>query len=147
MTERIQKLVELTLTGKTYAYPTKTEFDEADLLLPRAEMESKRIAEYILNQKPVLSEYSTMTGFFKFDGSVVGDAFQRSGHKATQKALSLFYKKNIDNLSTMEWQHATADYAKVLSRGVRGILEDIDASLAVHQSEDEILYLNALKQR
>ena len=27
MTERIQKLADLTLTGKTYAYPTKTEFD------------------------------------------------------------------------------------------------------------------------
>ena len=146
MNERIQKLVELTLTGKTYTYPTKTEFDDADLLLPRAEMESKRLVEYILNQKPVLTEYSTMTGFFKFDNSVVGDAFQRAGHKATQKTLSLFYKRRIDNLSTMEWQHATADYAKVLTRGIRGILADIDQSLAVHQKEEEIAYLNALKR-
>ena len=50
MTERIKKLTELTLSGQMYADTVKTTYDEADLLLPRQQMESKRVCEYILNQ-------------------------------------------------------------------------------------------------
>ncbi len=119
-----------------YANSVKTAYDEADLLLPRQQMESKRICEYILNQDPKLTEYSCMTGFFNFDGSVVGDAFRRGGHKGFQEATNLFYVKPIDNLSTMEWQHATADYLKILSKGIGGIISDIDLSLKKHQEEE-----------
>ena len=94
MTERIKKLTELTLSGQMYADTVKTTYDEADLLLPRQQTESKRICEYILNQEPKLTEYSCMTGFFNFDGSVVGDAFRRGGHKATQEALFKSQKEN-----------------------------------------------------
>ena len=146
MTERIKKLTNLTMSGKMYVNTVKTEFDEADLLLPREEMESKRICEYILNQEPMLTEYSCFTGFFNFDGSVVGDAFRRGGHKATQEAFKLFYLTPIDNLSTMEWQHATADYTKILNKGIRGIIDDIDESLAVHTNPDETKFLLALKR-
>ena len=74
MNERIRKLAELTLNGKMYAHPTKTEYDSEDLFLSRQQMESKRLCEYILNQQPILTEYSKMTGFFNCDGTVVGDA-------------------------------------------------------------------------
>ena len=137
MTERIKKLNELTLSGQMYANTVKTTYDEADLLLPRQQMESKRICEYILNQEPKLTEYSCLTGFFNFDGSVVGDAFRRGGHEATQEAFKLFYLKPIDNLSTMEWQHATADYTKILNKGISGIIADIDESLIIHDDPGE----------
>ena len=104
MNERIARLTELTLAGKMFAEPTKTEYDAADLLLPKLEMQSKRICEYILNQEPMLTEYSLMTGFFNFDASVVGDAFRRYGYPGTRKANTLFYRKITDGLSTMEWQ-------------------------------------------
>lgn len=146
MTERIKNLTDLTLKGEMYAVPTKTEFDENDRFLSKEERESKRICEYILNQEPILTPYSKMTGFFHFDGSVVGDAFRRSGHPETQKALSLFYCKPIDNLSTFEWQHATADYAKILKKGIRGLIDEIDASLAVHEKEEERAFLFALRR-
>ncbi len=146
MTERIKKLTELTLAGEMYAESTKTTYDEADLLLPRQEMESKRICEFILNQEPKLTEYSMMTGFFNFDSSVVGDAFRRIGHKNTSKCLDLFYLRPVDNLSTMEWQHATADYSKILNKGIRGIIGDIDESLKVHTATEEIEFLQALKR-
>ena len=146
MTERIKKLTELTLSGQMYADTVKTTYDEADLLLPRQQMESKRICEYILNQEPKLTEYSCLTGFFNFDGSVVGDAFRRGGHKATQEAFKLFYLKPIDNLSTMEWQHATADYTKVLNKGIRGIIDDIDESLKKHNDPEQVEFLLALKR-
>lgn len=145
MTERIKKLTELTLSGQMYADTVKTTYDEADLLLPRQQMESKRICEYILNQEPKLTEYSCLTGFFNFDGSVVGDAFRRGGHKATQEAFNLFYLKPIDNLSTMEWQHATADYTKVLNKGISGIIADIDESLIIHDDPEQVEFLLALK--
>lgn len=146
MNERIKKLVELTLSGKMYVDTVKTAYDEADLRLPREQMESKRIAEYILNQEPKLTEYSCFTGFFNFDGSVVGDAFRRSGHGGTQEAFRLFYLKPIDNLSTMEWQHATADYTKILRKGVGGIIGDIDESLKKHDAPEQVEFLLALRR-
>ena len=145
MKNRISKLTELTLKGEMYAHPTGTEYDREDLFLSRQQMESKRLCEYILNQEPMLTEYSKMTGFFNCDGSIVGDAFRRGGHKNTAEIMSRFYLKSIDNLSTMEWQHATADYQKVLDKGIRGIIEEIENSLEKHNDIEEVEFLNALK--
>lgn len=145
MNERIRKLTELTLKGEMYAQPTKTEYDREDLFLSRQQMKSKRLCEFILNQEPVLTEYSKMTGFFNCDGSVVGDAFRRMGHKAFNEMRKDFFLKAIDNLSTFEWQHATADYQKVLNKGIGGIIDEINASLTVHTDPKQIDYLNALK--
>ena len=146
MNERIEKLTELTLAGKMYATAVKTTFDEADMLLEREERESKRICEYILNQEPKLTEYSALTGFWSFDGSVVGDAFRRGGHKATEQAFGEFFLKPVDNLSTMEWQHATADYANILKKGILGIIADIEKSLETHDAPEEKAFLLALKR-
>ena len=145
MNERIYQLTKLTLAGEMYAHPKATEFDREDLFLPRQQRESKRLCEFILNQEPVLTPYSKMTGFFNCDSSVVGDAFRRMGHKAFETLRKSFYLKPVDNLSTFEWQHATADYRKVLTKGLKGILEEIDASLAVHSDPEEIEFLHALK--
>lgn len=145
MNKRIVELTKLTLEGKMYASPNKTEYDREDLFLSRQEMESKRLCEFILNQEPVLTEYSKMTGFFNCDGSVVGDAFRRMGHKYTGEIMGQFYLKSVENLSTMEWQHATADYKKVLEKGIKGIIEEIDDSLKVHTEPEEIEFLTALK--
>ena len=145
MNERIRKLTELTLKGEMYAHPTKTEYDREDLFLSRQQRESKQLCRFILNQQPVLTEYSKMTGFFNCDSSVVGDAFRRKGHKAFQKLKEDFYLKAIENLSTFEWQHATADYQKVLDKGIKGIIEEMDESLKIHTETEEAEFLNALK--
>ena len=94
---------------------------------------------------PKTRKNQKMTGFFRFDNSVVGDAFTRVGHIETQKAYCDFYLKPIDNISTMESQHATADYKKVLAKGIKGIIEDIDASLTKHNNDEEVEFLNGLK--
>ena len=146
MTERIERLTQLTLNGEMFVGTVKTDFDREDLFLSKSEMEVKRICEYILNQEPKITKYSKMTGFFRFDGSVVGDAFGRSGHAATGKAMSQFYLKPVDNLSTMEWQHATADYKKVLEKGFIGIIKDIENSLKEHTEKEEIEFLQGLKK-
>lgn len=145
ISKRIEALTKLTLEGKMYAHPQKTEYDREDLFLSRQGRESKRLREFILNQEPVLTEYSKMTGFFNCDGTVVGDAFRRGGHKAFEAMKEDFYLKHIDNLSTFEWQHATADYKKALEKGIKGIMEEIDASMAVHTGKEEREFLRALK--
>ena len=129
-----------------FVEPVKTEFEKNDCFRSREEEESERLCAYILNQEPKLTEYSCMTGYFRFDGSVVGDAFRRQGHQATQDFMDLFYLKPVDNLSTMEWQHATADYTKVLNKGIRGILSDIDESMRVHTDPRQTEFLTALKR-
>ncbi len=137
MTERISKLTDLVLQGKMYVDTVKTEFN--------TDKDVDKLCEYILNQEPKITEYSAFTGNFLFDGSVVGDAFKRGGHKNNQKALDKYYLKPIDNLSTMEWQHATADYKRVLEKGIIGIINDIDKSLESHQNPEEIEFLDSLK--
>ena len=146
MNDRIKALCSLTLKGEMFVEPVKTEFNRCDYFLDTMEMESKRLCEYILNQEPKITEYSLFTGMFNFDGSVVGDAFNRSGHKNTSCALQNFYLKKIENLSTMEWQHATGDYTRVLNKGLTGIISDIDKSLSIHSDENEINFLKALKK-
>ena len=80
------------------------------------------------------------------DGSIVGDAFRRMGHKFYAELKKEFYLKSVDNLSTQEWQHATADYTKVLKKGIGGIIADIDESAKIHTSMEELAFLNALKK-
>ena len=146
MEQRIKKLMDLTMKGKMYVETVKTDFDRMDLLLPEQEKDVKRICEYILNQKPLITKYSGFTGFFNFDGSVVGDAFHRSGHRKTGEFLSEFYCKHIDNLSSMDWQHGTSDYRKVLSVGIVGIIKEIEESIAKHTETEKIEFLKSLKK-
>lgn len=147
MTDRIRNLVDLTLKGKMYAVPTPLEFDKDDTSLSRQERESNHLCEYILKQEPVLTQYSKMTGFFNFDygSDVVGDAFRRMGHKSFAKLRQELYCVPIDNLSTFEWQHATADYKKVLEKGISGIIEEIEESLNYYKGEEQTEFLKALK--
>lgn len=146
MNTRIEKLTELTLKGEMFVETVKTEFDREDLFLSKIDKETKQLCEFILNQEPRLTPYSKMTGFFRFDGSVVGDAFSRAGHKATRDIMNQFYCKPVDGLSTMEWQHATADYKKVLTKGFKGIKEEIDESLLVNTKPEQQEYLIGLKR-
>ena len=122
MTERIKKLTDLVLQGKMYVEPVSVslESNEGESRIGR---ESRHLCEYILAQEPKINEHIAFTGRFNFDGSVVGDAFKRGGHKYNQMALEKYYLKPQENLSTMEWQHATADYKRVLEAGMLGILE------------------------
>lgn len=145
MSERIEKLTQMSLSGNMYVHPVTTEFDRMDLFLSKQKREVKRICEFIANQEPLITEYSALTGFFHFDESVVGDAFNRIGHPATDECIRLFYLQKVQNLSSMDWQHATSDYRRVLEKGLVGIIEDIDVSLAQHQAEEEVEFLTGLK--
>ena len=146
MNERIKKLTDLTMCGDMYVKAVETKFDRMDLLLPKQEREVKRICEYILNQEPKLTEHSALTGFFRFDGSVIGDVFTRTGHPNTKAFMHEFYCKHIDNLSAMDWQHGTSDYRKVLRIGICGIIGEIEASIATHTDPEKRSFLTGLKK-
>ena len=87
MTERIAKLTELTLSGAMYPEINSVDFDRSDYFLCERKRNVKRLCEFIRAQNPKLTEYQTMTGSIRFDGSVVGDAFHRSGHRGIPNSV------------------------------------------------------------
>ena len=145
MTDRIKNLVEKTLRGEMYVTPIAVEYKYNDSL-SESENDVIALCRYIEGQAPHFTEHSAFTGRFNFDGSVIGDAFKRGGHRHTQKALDKYYLKPQENLSTMEWQHATADYQTVLDKGILGIIDDIDASLLNRTEKSERAFLSSLKK-
>ncbi len=146
MEERIKNLCSLTLEGKAFVFPVKTEYAPKTNEQTDEEYEVSKLCTYILNQQPFITEWQRFTGFFQFDGSCRGDAFRRGGHHNTQKIMAERYLKSTDNLSVMEWQHATADYQKVLSKGIEGIIEEIELSISTHDEKEEIDFLIGLKK-
>ena len=134
MADRIKVLTELTLEGKMYVEPVSVSLESKEGE-SRIERESRQLCQYILAQEPKINEHIAFTGRFNFDGSVVGDAFKRGGHKYNQMALDRYYLKPQENLSTMEWQHATADYKRVLEKGMVGIIEAARLSYFAYNGE------------
>ena len=109
MNKRIEKLAEMTLEGKMLPTYTKVEFDRMDLFLPEHQKQSKRIHDYVMGQKPVITEYQTMTGHMKLDVKEISGPFMNAGSlKNTDEALTYFYNQPIENLSTFEWLHRRA---------------------------------------
>ena len=147
MNKRIEKLTEMTLEGKMLPTYTKVEFDRMDLFLPEHQKQSKRIHDYVMGQKPVITEYQTMTGHMKLDVKEISGPFMNAGSlKNTDEALTYFYNQPIENLSTFEWLHATADYAKIIRIGVRGLIEDIERSKQKYRNDAEkISFLDSLE--
>lgn len=147
MNERIQKLTELTLAGKMFVDPVNTEFSKMDIFLPEQQRIVKQICEYMLNQQPKLTKYSAFSGYFNFNDTVVGDIFRRFGHKHLIELNEAYYlKKPIENLSTVDAQHGTSDYRKVLDIGIVGLIDEIDASLKNHTDPQKIEFLNGLRR-
>ena len=146
MTERIQKLTELVLQGKMLPEAQAVEYDRTDLFLSEKQRDAKRIYEYVTAQKPVLTPYSAMTGLLVFDRTIPGDAMSCAGLKNIKAIHTDFYAKPLDNLSTFEWQHATADYNHIIRKGIRKLIEEIELSKEVHKDNiDEVEFLDALK--
>ena len=97
MHKRIQELASRTLSGEMYVQPIKPEFDRMDIFLPEQENNVKQIVKYIQTQEPLLTKYSSLTGFFNFEYDIVGDIFKRRGHKNTSVLTRHFYTKPINH--------------------------------------------------
>ena len=139
MNERIKTLCDLTLEGKMWVEPIKTEYDRCDILLSPTKMSGKRVCEYIKNQDFNIPEECCFTGLFRFDGSVEGDIFHRAGHKNFREAMSAFYNKPVDNLITFEWQHSVANFEKIIKKGISGMLSEVEESMASHKGDEKAI--------
>ena len=139
MNERIESLANKTVSGKMYVYPVKTEYDRCDLFLPPIKMSGKRVCEYIRNQEPLIVPESRFTGLIKFDGSVEGDIFGRTGHKNNKIACEYFYNRPVDNLLTFEWQHSVGNFGKIIAGGINGVKDEINKSIQKHKEDENAL--------
>lgn len=139
MNERIESLANKTVSGEMYVYPVKTEYDRCDLFLPPIKMSGKRVCEYIRNQEPLIVPESRFTGLIKFDGSVEGDIFGRTGHKNNIIACEYFYNRPVDNLLTYEWQHSVGNFGKIIAGGITGVKDEINKSIQKHKEDENAL--------
>ena len=139
MNERIESLANKTVSGEMYVYPVKTEYDRCDLFLPPIKMSGKRVCEYIRNQEPLIVPESRFTGLIKFDGSVEGDIFGRTGHKNNRIACEYFYNRPVDNLLTFEWQHSVGNFGKIIAGGIIGVKDEINKSIQKHKEDENAL--------
>ncbi|MBE6454787.1 MAG: hypothetical protein E7017_07935 [Alphaproteobacteria bacterium] len=144
MNERIKMLADMTVKGQMYIEHTKTEYNREDIFLSPVIMSAKRSKEYILNQKPFVSELTALTGYLRFKGDVMGDIFNRCGHDNFQKMMSEYYNKPIDGLCTFEWQHSVADFEKVIKIGIDGLKAEITQSRKTHSEKEELEFLDGL---
>lgn len=147
MTERIQKLTALIKHTDIFGEQTAAEYDPMDQALPTAVFNAKRITEYILAQKPYLTESNRFPGVLHYyNAGVPGDLFSRVGHSACGAALQEFYCKHRDNLVVFEWQHSTPDYEKIIRFGVEKLLWDIAFSKETHKYEkDKLDFLSGVE--
>jgi len=111
-------------------------------------MNAKRISEYILNQKPYVSELCALTGYLRFEGAklgdVPGDIFNRTGHTNFSKMMKYYYNKPVKGMFTFEWQHSVADFDKVIRIGIKGIKAEIAQSRKNYTDPERLEFLDAL---
>ncbi len=144
MKQRINDLAQMVKKGEMWFETTPVEYDKFDLLMDPIPMQAKRVYEYVTNQTPNILEQSALTGYFRFDGSVEGDIFTRSGHQTFDKLFNNLYLKDIDNLFCMEWQHAMGNFKRTIDIGIDGIKEQIEESKKVHREKEELQFLDGL---
>ncbi len=144
MQDRIRILSEKVIKGELFIESTPTSYDRKDIFLSPVIMDAKRASEYILNQKPYVSEYTALTGYLRFSGDVKGDIFNRNGHENFRKMMTDYYCKPVDGLCTFEWQHSVADFEKVIKIGINGLKAEIEQSKKNHTEKDKLEFLEAL---
>lgn len=144
MTDRIQRLATKTVNGEIWVESIHPEFDRCDVFLDPDIMNAKRSAEYILAQKPFITEDTALTGYLRFDDDrVFGDIFGRSGHPNFAMHRP-FYNAPVDELCTFEWQHSVADFNKVLKIGIQGFKDEIAASRQKNTDEKSKIFLDGV---
>ena len=145
MNSRIAYLAEKTVKGELWTETVATEYDPMDILLSPIEAQAKRTREYILNQEPRVLPENALTGYLRFDGSIPGDIFNRTGHENFLRVRDIFYAKPVNNLTTFEWQHSVADYEKVIKVGISGLIKEIQTSKEKHTDPARLEFLDALE--
>lgn len=145
MTERIERMVKGVLKKSIYPEPKSVEYDRQDLFLPDVILQTKRLCDYMIAQDVAISDDARLIGQIRFDNCPYPSNFMaQTGAKHFQEMWSYFYNKPFENLCTLEWLHATPNFADVIENGIEGIKERINKSLTEHKgNEKKEEFLNA----
>ena len=126
---RIQRLLDRERVQNLRPKPVAVEYDPADMSLPEPVRIGKRLAEYMAAQPVVIRDDEEFVGWLPFDDSVESDLYRRYGHKEFfRRAHDRFFMQPQDGFATIESQHTSADFPKVIREGLAGIRRDIAAS-------------------
>lgn len=148
MTERIKKMTEYILKKTIYPASKETVYDRADYLLPERFRETKRLCEYMLAQEVAVPEGALLVGMIKFDKCPYPSDFMRKfGFKHTKEIQRNFFDISnppFEGFKYWGWQHATADFGKIIELGFEGLKEQINTSLKKYCNEaDKTEFLKA----
>lgn len=116
-----------------------------DLTLSDTACTAKRLREYMLAQNVNLDTMIRFCGVMRFDGSVMADVFHRTGHPYFSNIRNKYYKNPQENLVTFEWQHSTANFAKVIDCGISQYIAEIDRSLIRTKDPEKLDFLHAMR--
>ncbi len=125
MNKRIERLVKAARSGDIFPAIVKVEYDEYDLKLADPLRIAKRLSEYMEAQPAYFTDDNELVGMLRFDGSVEAALFPRTGHPFFREVAGQFYRKQLENLCTFEWQHSNADFGKIINIGLEGIRKEI----------------------
>lgn len=146
LSPRIARLQSRSLAADVYPAAVKVAYDPADAALPDPVRIGKRLGEYISAQPVTIYKDEELVGWLAFDGSVEGDFYRRTGHKKFfGHCFRKYYVKPVRRLAIFEWQHACADFRKIVDKGLCGIRAEIAASRVKHAGDKARLdYLRGL---
>lgn len=148
MTERIKNMVQDVLEKTLYPAAVETSYDRADYLLSKRARETKRVCQYMLAQEVKIPENALMVGMISFDKCPYPTNFmKKNGFTNTHEVLQNFFfieHPPFEDFKYWGWQHATADFGKIIDLGIAGIKEEIQNSLKKYSDdEDKTDFLNS----
>lgn len=145
MNSRIARLADYVNHHDIYPPCVKVDFSPSDEILPEPIRIAKRLREYIIAQTVRVDDDMELVGHFRFDGSFPADVFHRSGHKAFGALCNTYYRKPQEDLVIFEWQHANANFERVITQGLVGYRQEIARAQAAHRdTPDALFFLTAL---
>lgn len=145
LSEEILSLADYIRKNDLYPPVVPVAYDPDDILLPPSTMTAVRLRAYLLAQTVNLDTMVRLCGVFRFDGSVMADVFHRTGHPHFAALAAQYYCRPQKNLVTFEWQHSTANFAKVVDGGLSQFIAEIDRSLRRHTDRETVEFLRAMR--
>ncbi len=146
LSEEILRYAEYLKKNDIYPPVVRVDYDRSDVMLTDARKTAKRLREFMLAQTVRLDQTVHFCGQIRFDGSVTADIFHRAGHTRFSEINMLYNNDSpLENLVAFDWQHSTANFAKVIDCGLTQYIAEIDRSLVRHTDRDKVDFLNAMR--
>lgn len=141
MNDRIKNMAETVLKKTIYPEPKEIGYDRADYLLSKRHRETKRLCEYMLAQDVVIPDGALLVGMIRFNKCPYpSDFMKKHGFTYTKEIQKNFFSianPPFEGFKYWGWQHATADFGKIIELGIEGIKEQINDSLKRYAADED----------